>query len=155
MSPPESISANERGYHTLERGYCCCVLAGGTAPVVTLQTISVKIYQVGSTSLNNGVFANDAHFENTKDKGLLIRGCSWHFDGQFHQQSRLLIHSISPQPLSVNSPVFFSLSIAAVAYDFFLKMQHDKMLCFWDVGFSQKAHRSVNSIFPNGYIFDF
>lgn len=51
---------------------------------------------------------------------------------QFYQQGRLLIQSIDPQPLTVNSPVFFSLNISAIAYDFFLKMQHGKMLFFWD-----------------------
>lgn len=65
---------------------------------------------------------------------------------QFYQQGRLLIHSISPQPLTVNSPVFLSLNISAIAYDFFLNMHHEKMLFFWGVGFSHKAYRLLEHI---------
>lgn len=39
---------------------------------------------------------------------------------QFYQQGRLLIHSISPQPLPMNSPVFFSLNISAAWQNAFL-----------------------------------
>lgn len=45
----------------------------------------------------------------------------------FNQWGRLLICSVGPQPLTVNSSIFFSLNISAVPYDFFLKTQHDKM----------------------------
>lgn len=69
---------------------------------------------------------------------------------QFYQQGRLLIHSIGPQPLTVNSPVF-SLNISVVAYGFFLKMQHGKMLLFWDE-FWDTEHCFANERFITRFI---